>query len=637
MENRARILSVLQQYWGYKMFRPMQEDIILSVLNGKDTLALLPTGGGKSITFQVPALAKDGLCIVISPLIALMKDQVENLKKRNINAYAIHSGLNQFEIETILNNCIYGEVKFLYVSPERLETEMFLLRLPKMKICLIAVDEAHCISQWGFDFRPPYRNISKIRLLIPDVPVVALTATATPAVVDDIMDQLAFREKNVFKQSFYRSNLVYNVIQEEDKTGRLLQLLSEYKGTAIVYVRNRRKTKEYADFLQRNKISAHFYNAGLLPNERDKRQADWIADKVRVMVATNAFGMGIDKPDVRLVVHMDIPDCIEAYFQEAGRGGRDGNMSWAWLLWNRADIIEADKNVDASFPDPQFISRVYNALGNYFQIVTGTGKLSTWNFELTDFCNRYSLPSVETFNSVRILEKEGYVSLSEAIHTPSKVKMQADKNDVYRFQVENRELSPFIDLLLRMYSGLFTGFVRIDEFSIARKMNADKLIVIKGLKQLDKLGLISYEPASDSPRVTFLSDRIDHRDVIFSEEHYYSRKKEAVNRLESMKTFLSGTTRCRSQLLLDYFGETQSRRCGMCDICEKRSETGLSEYKFNEVLDRVKPALREAPMPYDKVLSMFGAMDSEKATKAIRWMMDNGKIGMDDDGNLYWK
>jgi len=615
----------------------MQEDIILSVLDGKDTLALLPTGGGKSITFQIPALAQDGLCIVVSPLIALMKDQVENLKKRNITAYAIHSGLNQYEIETILNNCIYGEAKFLYVSPERLETEMFLLRIQKMRVRLIAVDEAHCISQWGFDFRPPYRNISKIRSLIPDVPVIALTATATPAVVDDIMEQLAFKAKNVFKQSFYRSNLVYNAIQEEDKTGRLLQLLDEHKGTAIVYVRNRRKTKEYADFLVRNNISAHFYNAGLLPNERDKRQSEWLNNKVRVMVSTNAFGMGIDKPDVRLVVHMDIPDCIEAYFQEAGRGGRDGNMSWAWLLWNKADIIEAEKNVEASFPDPEFISRAYNALGNYFQIVTGTGKLSTWNFELADFCNRFSLPPVETFNGIRILEKEGYVSLSEAIHTPSKVKMLADKNDVYRFQVENRELSPFVDLLLRMYTGLFTDFVRIDEFSIARKMNADKMIVIKGLKQLNKLGLIVYEAASDSPRITFLSDRIDHKNVIFSQDHYYNRKEEAIKRLASMKTYLSGTTRCRSQLLLDYFGETQSRRCAMCDVCEKRSDTGLSEYKFNEVLDRVKPALREAPMPYDKVLAMFGSMDSEKATSAIRWMMDNGKIGMDDDGNLYWK
>ncbi|NLL29404.1 MAG: ATP-dependent DNA helicase RecQ [Bacteroidales bacterium] len=338
---QEKIINILKKYWGYNSFRPMQEDIILSVLNGNDTLALLPTGGGKSITFQVPALALDGVCIVISPLIALMKDQVENLKRRQINAYSIHSGLNQYEIENILSNCLYGNVKFLYVSPERLETDVFRNHLLKMKVGLVAVDEAHCISQWGFDFRPPYRNIAKIRQLVPDVPIIAVTATATPAVVDDIMEQLAFKKKTVFRQSFYRQNLTYNVIFEEDKTGRMLKLLSEYKGTAIVYVRNRRKTKEYADFLNRNKIKAHFYHAGLLPQERDKRQEDWLKGKVRVIVATNAFGMGIDKPDVRLVVHMDIPDCIEAYFQEAGRGGRDGNSSYAWLLWANSDIIEA--------------------------------------------------------------------------------------------------------------------------------------------------------------------------------------------------------------------------------------------------------------------------------------------------------
>jgi ATP-dependent DNA helicase RecQ len=634
---KARILSILQQYWGHKMFRPMQEDIILSVLKGNDTLALLPTGGGKSITFQVPALAKDGLCIVVSPLIALMKDQVENLKKRNIKAYAIHSGLNYYEIENILNNCLYGDVKFLYVSPERLETEVFLLRLPKMKVNMIAVDEAHCISQWGFDFRPPYRNIAAIRSLLPGVPVIALTATATPKVVDDIMEQLAFSSKNVFRQSFYRSNLVYNAIQEEDKTGRLLQLLNEYKGTAIVYVRNRRKTKEYADFLIRNKISAHFYNAGLLPQERDKRQSEWIQGRVRVMVATNAFGMGIDKPDVRLVVHMDVPDCIEAYFQEAGRGGRDGNTSFAWLLWAKSDMIEAEKILEASFPDPEFNASVYNALGNYFQIVVGAGKLTTWNFEISDFCNRFALPAMETYNAIRILEKEGYVALTDAFHTPSRLKMLADKAELYKYQVANKEMSPFVELILRSYSGLFTDFVRIDEFQLARRMNTDKFIVIKGLKQLNKEGLLAYEPASDSPRITFLSDRIDHRNIVFTPEHYFNRKKEAILRFESMKGYLLSTSKCRSQILLDYFGEQQSRRCAMCDVCEKRSETGLSEYKFNEVLDKVKPMLREAPMPYDILMAQFGAMDTEKATNAIRWMIDSGKIAMDDDGNLFWK
>jgi len=634
---KSRILSILQQYWGHKLFRPLQEDIILSVLSGNDTLALLPTGGGKSITFQVPALAMEGLCIVVSPLIALMNDQVENLKKRGIKAYAIHSGLNQYAIEIILNNCLYGDVKFLYVSPERLESDMFLLRLPKMKVNLVAVDEAHCISQWGFDFRPPYRNIAKIRILIPAVPVIALTATATPKVVEDIMNQLEFKKKTVFRQSFYRSNLSYNAIFEEDKTGRLLRLLDEYKGTAIVYVRNRRKTKEFADFLIRNKISAHFYNAGLPPQERDKRQSDWLNGKVRVMVSTNAFGMGIDKPDVRLVVHMDIPDCIEAYFQEAGRGGRDGNMSAAWLLWSKSDLVESQKMLDASFPEPEYISKVYNALGNYFQIVVGTSKLTTWNFEISDFCNRYTLPAMETFNAIRILEKEGYIALSDALHSPSRVKILADKSELYRFQLETPDLSPFVELLIRSYSGLFTDFVRIDEFTLARHMKTDKSIVVKGLKQLEKYGILAYEPATDSPLITYLSDRIDHKNVVFSPDHYYNRKKEAEERLESLKSYLLNTTKCRSQVLLDYFGEPQSRRCGMCDICEKRSETGLSEYKFNEVIGKIKPLLKEAPMPYNKVMDLFGTMDSEKATSAIRWMIDNGKIGMDEDGNLFWK
>ncbi|PKP02486.1 MAG: RecQ family ATP-dependent DNA helicase [Bacteroidetes bacterium HGW-Bacteroidetes-6] len=634
---KNKIVSILQQYWGHKSFRPLQEDIILSVLEGNDTLALLPTGGGKSITFQVPALANDGLCIVISPLIALMKDQVENLKKRRINAYAIHSGLNHYEIEAILNNCVYGDVKFLYISPERLETEMFLLRLPKMKLNLIAVDEAHCISQWGFDFRPPYRSISKIRSIVPTVPIIAVTATATPKVVDDIMEQLAFKSKNVFRQSFYRENLLYNVAFEENKTGRLLQLLNEYTGTAIVYVRNRRKTKEYADFLIRNNIGAHYYHAGLTPAERDRKQMEWLQSKIRVMVSTNAFGMGIDKPDVRLVVHMDTPDCIEAYFQEAGRGGRDGKQSVAWLLWSKADIAESQKMLEASFPEPDFISKIYNALGNYLQIVVGAGKLSTYDFEISDFCSRYSLPAMETYSSLKFLEKEGYISLSDAIYSPSRLKFLVDKAELYRFQLENPSLSSFVELILRSFSGLFTDFVRIDEFALARRMNADKSIVIKGLRQLDKLGLLAYTPASTSPKLTFLSDRIHHRSVIFSPEHYFNRKKEAIERFESVKSYFTSSSKCRSQILLEYFGETNPRRCGMCDVCEKRNETGLSEYKFNEILKKVKPMLKAGPMLPEELIASFGIMDNEKALAAIRWMMDNGKIVQSKDGKLFWK
>lgn len=634
---QEKIINILKKYWGYNSFRPMQEDIILSVLKGNDTLALLPTGGGKSITFQVPALALDGVCIVISPLIALMKDQVENLKRRQINAYSIHSGLNQYEIENILSNCLYGNVKFLYVSPERLETEVFINHLRKMKVGLIAVDEAHCISQWGFDFRPPYRNIAKIRQLIPDVPIIAVTATATPVVVDDIMEQLAFKKKTIFKQSFYRQNLTYNVVFEEDKTGRMMKLLSEYKGTAIVYVRNRRKTKDYADFLNRNKIKAHFYHAGLTPQERDKRQEDWLRDKVRVIVATNAFGMGIDKPDVRLVVHMDIPDCIEAYFQEAGRGGRDGNSSYAWLLWANSDIIEAERNLESSFPEPEFVSRIYNAITNYYNIVIGTGKFTTWDFEINDFCSKFSLPALETFNALKILEKEGYILLSEAIHTPSKVKILADKTEIYRFQIENKEYSKFIDILLRMYSGLFTDFVRIDEFSISKKLKIDKLEVVKILNKLDKFSVVAYQPASDKPKITLLSDAVNHKDINLSAQHYFDRKKEAIQRFNSIRDYLEKSTKCRSQMLLEYFGEQNSLRCGKCDVCESRVKTGLSEYKFNEILNIVKPALNESPMPYENLISLLGTMDSEKAIAAVRWMMDNGKINLDDDGNLSWK
>lgn len=633
---RSVVHQILQQYWGYKSFRPLQEEIIMSVMSGKDTLALLPTGGGKSITYQVPALARDGLCLVISPLIALMKDQVENLRKRNIVAYAIHSGLNFYETENILNNCLFGNVKFLYVSPERLETEMFLLRLPKMKLNLIAVDEAHCISQWGFDFRPPYRNISAIRKLVPNVPVLAVTATATQDVANDIMEQLSFREKNEFRQSFFRDNLSYNAINEENKTGRLLQLLNEHSGTAIVYVRNRKKTREYAEFLRRNGISAHYYHAGLLPVERDQRQSEWLRDKVRVMTATNAFGMGIDKPNVRLVVHLDLPDCIEAYFQEAGRGGRDGLQSQAWLLYSASDIIESEKMIEASFPEPDFVSKIYNALGNYFQVVNGTGKLSEYNFEIADFCAKFALPAMETFNAIKLLEKDGYIAVSDAFYSPSRLKMLADKAQLYRFQLENKALSPFIELILRSYPGLFTDFVRIDEFQLARRMNADKSIVIKGLKELDRMGLLTYSAASNSPRLTWLSDRIDHRNIVLSAEHYHQRKKNATERFNAVKNFIGASSKCRSQLLLDYFGEKQTRRCGVCDVCQKRSETGVSEYKFNEILAIVKPLLKQNRMSMNEILKHIPVMESERAKSALTWMLDNGKIGMDDDDRLFW-
>ncbi|PLW93085.1 MAG: RecQ family ATP-dependent DNA helicase [Marinilabiliales bacterium] len=633
---KEKINSILREYWGYKSFRPLQEDIIMSVLSGHDTLALLPTGGGKSITFQVPALAKEGICIVVTPLIALMKDQVENLKKRQIKAYAIHSGLNKHEIDIALNNCVYDDVKFLYVSPERLATDIFRLRVQKMNVNLLAIDEAHCISQWGYDFRPPYLQIAEIRKLIPNVPVIAVTATATEKVAQDISAKLEFKNDNKFQQSFYRENLIYNAILEENKEERLKHLLDEFEGTAVVYVRSRRRTREVAQYLSGQGIKASFYHAGLDPAERDKRQKLWLSNKNRVMVATNAFGMGIDKPDVRLVVHLDIPDSTEAYFQEAGRGGRDGKISHAWLLWNSANIEDSRKMLDVSYPPVELIKKVYSALGNYFKLVVGSGEMSTHEFELAAFCQFYSLPVLETHHALRILEKEGYISVSEAILNPSRIKFLMSKSDLYRFQIENPKLDPFVQLLIRSYSGIFTDFIKIDEFTLARRMKADKEIVIKGLKALERMDVLSYSPSGNVPRITFLSPRLDEKDIILSEEHYFQRKEMAVERLEAMLNYVQSTSKCRSQLLLEYFGEKKSRRCGKCDVCEKRTEIDLSEYHFNSVIKIIKPLLQKEKMDIRELMTHISNMDSERAMKAIRWLLDNGKIISNKDNKLEW-
>ena len=633
---KDKIKNILQEYWGFSSFRPLQEDIILSVLSGKDTLALLPTGGGKSITFQIPALANEGVCIVVTPLIALMKDQVENLKKRKIKAYAIHSGLNHHEIDIALNNCIYDNIKFLYVSPERLITEMFRLRIQKMNINLLAIDEAHCISQWGYDFRPPYLKIAEIRSLIPKVPVIAVTATATPEVAKDIMNKLEFNNGNFIKQSFYRDNLIYNTIKEENKELRLFQLLKEIKGTAVVYVRSRKKTREIAQNLVKKGISANFYHAGLSPTERDKRQSQWLSGKTRVMLATNAFGMGIDKADVRLVVHLDIPDSVEAYFQEAGRGGRDGKTAYAWLLWSNANIVDLQRMLEVSFPPPDLISTIYNALGNYYKLVIGTGEMSTFNFELSDFCSYYSLTALETHHTLKILEKEGYISLSDSFNNPSKIKILTNKTELYRFQLENPKLDPFIQLIIRSYSGVFTDFIKIDEFLLARRMNTEKSIVKKGLQALERFEILSYSPASNSPRLTFLSPRLAEKEIVLTNENYFMRKKMAQKRIEAMVNYVQSQSKCRSQVLLEYFGEKKSRRCGICDVCEKRTEIDINEYHFNSIIKIIKPIMQKESLSINEILSHIDTMNSERAIKAIRWLLDNGKIISDKNNKLSW-
>lgn len=629
------IQQILIKYWGHSSFRPMQEDIINSVLEGKDTMALLPTGGGKSICFQIPALKLSGICVVITPLIALMKDQVDNLKRKGIDAVAIYSGMTSREIDITLDNCIYGEKKFLYVSPERLQTEMFKERVSKMNISILAIDEAHCISQWGYDFRPSYLRIAELRDRIPDVPVMALTATATPNVVQDIMEKLKFPAQNLFQRSFRRENLYYSVSYVEDKNKRLLRLLQQNEGTGIIYVRNRRKTHEYARLLIENRVSAHYYHAGLEHVDRERKQKEWMQGKVRYMVCTNAFGMGIDKPDVRLVVHMDIPDSPEAYFQEAGRAGRDGVDSQAYLIYNNADLINLTRFFEAKYPKPDFIRQVYKHLGNYFQLAYGSGGDESFNFDLTTFSKMYDLQALLTYNALKFLEKEGYILLSDAVARSSKIWFKVSKDTLYRFQVKNPTMGDFIDLLIRSYSGLFTEFVNISEQQMADRMRIKMSVVDNLIRRLVNNDIIEYQERTTKPQIIFSRERVVESDIQISSEHYYKRKDFDKTRLEAVEHYIKSQNKCRSQLLLEYFGEQSSKRCGRCDACLKRNMVDLSGFEFTEILNKVKPILQSKQHTYDSLIAKLPDVNEDRIIKVVQWLIDNEKIGVDGQ-NMYW-
>ena len=631
------IQQILLKYWGHKSFRPLQEDIINSVLEGKDTLALLPTGGGKSICFQVPALKIEGVCLVITPLIALMKDQVENLKNKNIKAVAIYSGMHRNEIEIALNNCIYGDVKFLYLSPERLETISFREILRQMKVGLIAVDEAHCISQWGYDFRPPYLTIAKVRPLLPGVPVLALTATATVDVVQDIQEKLLFPVTNVFRKSFERKNLTYYVIKEEDKFNRLLRIVRKIKGSGIVYVRSRRKTKEISDFFNKNNITSDYYNAGLDNATRDIKQKEWMKGRKRIMVATNAFGMGIDKPDVRFVVHIDIPDSLEAYFQEAGRAGRDEKQSHAILMFDDADLSNARRNFAISFPDPDKIRDVYRALGNYFQLPVGGGRETAFDFDIHEFCENYKFSSILVHNALRFLEKEGYLLTNEALATPSRIIFRLEKEDIYKFQVENPGFDNFIKVLLRSYSGIFSDFVKINENLLAKRIEKTIDYVVTTLLKLNKLGVVIYIRQNTKPQIIYCRERVDIKNIYFSKENYSERKKVALRKLESVISYAKSDNKCRSQVLLLYFGDTGSKRCGKCDVCLRRNKLKLSELEFDLVLEQIKPLLKEKPYKPEELFLKIHDVDDDKLSAVVMWLLDNGKVYYDTDQRLKWK
>ena len=632
-----QIKNILVRYWGYASFLPMQEDIINSTMEGRDTLALLPTGGGKSICFQVPALAVDGVCLVITPLIALMKDQVENLKGRGIKAAAVYSGMHREELEMAYSNAAFGDNKFLYLSPERLETERFRLALQKIKVNLIAVDEAHCISQWGYDFRPSYLKIADLRKHLPGVPVLALTATATPDVVEDIQDKLEFSKKNVFQKSFERKNLTYIVFKEEDKFGRLLRIVSKVPGSGIVYARNRRKTREIAEQLTKNRISADFYHAGLDVKTRDRKQNAWMKGKVRVMVATNAFGMGIDKPDVRFVVHLDLTDSLEAYFQEAGRGGRDQRRAYAVILFEEADLINAKHNLEVAYPEISMIKDVYKAIGNYLQLAVGSGKDASFDFDLFEFSRNFNFKAVQVYNSLKFLEREAYLQLNESFGVPSRVHFIMNREDLYRFQVEHNSYDNFIKLLLRSYSGVFTEYVKINEKELSDRSGHSVDEINKILALLQKNNVIDFVPRTQKPQITFLKERVDAKNVYFSPRTYRDRKKIALMRMQSVIDYVTHDTKCRSQVLLSYFGEKNTRRCGRCDVCLERNKVALNELEFDNILGIIKPMMQSHPCSIQEMVFDVKEHSEEMVIKVLRWLEDNGKVIRIENNLFRWR
>jgi len=624
-------LSILQQYWKHNQFRPLQEDIINSVLAGNDTLALLPTGGGKSICFQVPALLKEGVCIVISPLIALMKDQVEQLKKRGVLAVAIHSGMSKSEIDLYLNNALYHGVKFLYVSPERIQTEMFIERFKQMPVTLIAVDEAHCISQWGYDFRPPYLKIAELREWQPTVPILALTATATPQVSRDIVQRLSFRQsQRIFQKSFARENLSFVVRKTDSKDRKLVEILRKVKGSAIVYVRSRKATEAFSLMLNQQGISASFYHAGLSHSGRSKLQDDWIANRSRVMVATNAFGMGIDKSDVRMVVHMDLPENIEAYYQEAGRAGRDGNRSYAVIIFQEADADLLRTKVGQSQPSYEFLQRVYQALCNYFQIAMGSSEDESYDFDLYHFCDRFQLFANEVYKALKKLEESGLILFNESYYSPSRLLIAVDNARLYEFQIANEKFDPLIKMILRLYGGeLFADYLRISETYLAEGMKTNAKVIADQLAHLHKLQIIQYLPQKDQPQVTFVLPRQDISYLPVDKKLLSERRELTFGKMNAMIDFVTSTHRCRMQLIQEYFGEEVFDTCGMCDVCIDKRKRENSK-SVEELRIQILRLTKENVFTIDELEERISPADTELFVEVVRELVDEGKIFYDD-------
>lgn len=629
--------SILEKYWGFKDFRPLQEDIIHSIAAGKDTLGLMPTGGGKSITFQVPALAVDGICIVVTPLIALMKDQVDNLRRLGIKATAVYSGMSRREILTQLDNSIYGDYKFLYVSPERLDTELFRAKLQAMNVSFLVVDESHCISQWGYDFRPSYLKIADIRAqLPPGTAVLALTATATPEVVDDIQDRLLFRQKNVFQKSFYRKNLAYIVRHTDDKLNELVKILRGVPGTAIIYVRNRKKTKEIATLLSNAGIPANFFHAGLKREEKTLRQNAWKNGGCRVIVSTNAFGMGIDKPDVRLVVHLDMPGSLEEYFQEAGRAGRDGLKAYAVALCSGTDNAKLKKRLSDEYPAKEFICRIYEALGNYYQIAVGYGLDTVHDFSLADFCSAFKFSLLQTHHALKILELAGYIEYTEEVDNASRLIFTVNRDELYKYLHQDKETDDVIQILLRTYTGLFTDYAYIDESSIAPQAGITQDALYHILVNLSKGGIIHYVPKKKTPFIIYTQRREDQSRLAIPRSAYEERKERFENRINKVLEYINEEHKCRSRMLLEYFGEKKARDCGHCDVCLQKSDSGLKNADFNNIRQSLLDKLSQTPI-HIKPLTDSLPYSEEKSITAIRYLADHDPRFQLRDGYLSLK